>query len=379
MASGQGQYRPGGAGGPGGAASGGAGSFAAGPGGDQNSPAGGGGSLEEAIPGVPGEDYPIFSVVPETSFLCDGQVDGGYYGDPEAECQSFHICAADGTGGLTKYSFLCPNGTLFNQQYFICDWWFNVDCSLTTDLYYLNEEVAAEREANSPAGGGDGYSGGGGSGGARGGAGGGSGQRGGGGAGGQRGGGPSRSSSGAGSRGSSSIGSGGQGSYKGSSPSGGAGGLTRSRGSGGAGRGSSAGGRGSGGGGQGSNQGGRGGVQGGRGGVQGGRGGVPGGRGGGRNGAGSRGGSSPSPAGQPGYGSTSGGSSGDDYDYDGSAIGSVIPGYGAPGSDGGFPPLNSYTRKSRQLDASEVKEIDVEQIIQDLEIETGAEILEDEY
>ena len=119
---------------------------------------------------MPGEDYPIFSVVPETSFLCDGQVDGGYYGDPEAECQSFHICAADGTGGLTKYSFLCPNGTLFNQQYFICDWWFNVDCSLTTDLYYLNEEVAAEREANSPAGGGDGYSGGGGSGGARGGA-----------------------------------------------------------------------------------------------------------------------------------------------------------------------------------------------------------------
>ena len=155
MASGQGQYRPGGAGGPGGAASGGAGSFAAGPGGDQNSPAGGGGSLEEAIPGVPGEDYPIFSVVPETSFLCDGQVDGGYYGDPEAECQSFHICAADGTGGLTKYSFLCPNGTLFNQQYFICDWWFNVDCSLAESLYSLNDEVAADREANSPASGGD--------------------------------------------------------------------------------------------------------------------------------------------------------------------------------------------------------------------------------
>ena len=155
MASGQGQYRPGGAGGPGGAASGGAGAFAAGPGGEQNSPAGGGGSLEEAIPGVPGEDYPIFSLVPETSFLCDGQVDGGYYGDPEAECQSFHICAADGTGGLTKYSFLCPNGTLFNQQYFICDWWFNVDCSLAESLYSLNDEVAADREANSPASGGD--------------------------------------------------------------------------------------------------------------------------------------------------------------------------------------------------------------------------------
>ena len=30
----------------------------------------------------------------------------------------------------SRYSFLCPNGTLFQQQYFICDWWFNVDCSL---------------------------------------------------------------------------------------------------------------------------------------------------------------------------------------------------------------------------------------------------------
>merc|ERR1712098_433713 len=114
---------------------------------------GGEGSLEETIPGIPGEDYPIFSEVPETSFFCDGQVDGGYYGDPEAECQAFHICASDGNGGLTKYSFLCPNGTLFNQQYFVCDWWFNVDCSTTEDFYSLNDEIAAEREANSPGGG----------------------------------------------------------------------------------------------------------------------------------------------------------------------------------------------------------------------------------
>jgi len=114
---------------------------------------GNGGSLEETIPGIPGEDYPIYSEVPETSFFCDGQVDGGYYGDPEAECQAFHICASDGNGGLTKYSFLCPNGTLFNQQYFVCDWWFNVDCSTTEDFYSLNDEIAAEREANSPGGG----------------------------------------------------------------------------------------------------------------------------------------------------------------------------------------------------------------------------------
>ena len=35
----------------------------------------------------------------------------------------------DGNSGLITYGYLCPNGTLFNQQYFVCDWWFNVDCS----------------------------------------------------------------------------------------------------------------------------------------------------------------------------------------------------------------------------------------------------------
>merc|ERR1712106_757727 len=126
-------------------------------------------SLEEAIPGVPGDDYPIFAEVPDTSFLCDGQVDGGYYADPEAECQAFHICAGDGNGGLTKYSFLCPNVTLFSQPYFVCDWWFNVDCSIAEEFYSLNDEYAAEREANSPAGAGGAQYNGGQGGGARGG------------------------------------------------------------------------------------------------------------------------------------------------------------------------------------------------------------------
>jgi len=165
----QAQYRPGASGGSsggsgsfgGGFGSGGGGGFGGGGAGGVGvasdvggvGGAGGSGSLEETIPGVPGDDYPIFSDVPETSFLCDGQVDGGYYADPEAECQAFHICANDGSGGLTKYSFLCPNGTMFQQQYFVCDWWFNVDCSLAEQFFSLNEEVAAEREANSGPGG----------------------------------------------------------------------------------------------------------------------------------------------------------------------------------------------------------------------------------
>merc|ERR1711934_1331771 len=109
--------------------------------------------LQGSIPGVPGEDYPILAEVPESGFTCDGQVDGGYYADPEAECQVFHICTADGAGGLAQYSFLCPNGTVFNQNYFICDWWLNFDCTTAEELYSLNEDIAAERDANSPDGG----------------------------------------------------------------------------------------------------------------------------------------------------------------------------------------------------------------------------------
>merc|ERR1712061_558673 len=104
--------------------------------------------LQGAIPGVPGEDYPIYAEVPETAFSCEGQVNGGYYADPEAECQVFHICSDDGASGLAKYSFLCPNGTIFNQNYFICDWWFNVDCSEAEALAEAkNSELQSEREA----------------------------------------------------------------------------------------------------------------------------------------------------------------------------------------------------------------------------------------
>merc|ERR1711936_773858 len=105
--------------------------------------------LLESVPGTPGEDYPILAEVPETGFTCDGQVEGGYYADPDTECQAFHVCTADGQGGLAKYSFLCPNGTIFNQGYFICDWWFNFDCAEAEGLYSLNEDIAAEREAAS--------------------------------------------------------------------------------------------------------------------------------------------------------------------------------------------------------------------------------------
>ena len=40
----------------------------------------------------------------------------------------------------------CVLGTLFQQEYFTCDWWFNVDCTVARKLWSLNLNLAAERE-----------------------------------------------------------------------------------------------------------------------------------------------------------------------------------------------------------------------------------------
>ncbi|XP_047483612.1 uncharacterized protein LOC125035336 [Penaeus chinensis] len=98
-------------------------------------------ALAANIPGggVPGEDYPILASVPDTGFSCEDQQFPGYYADtaPEAGCQVFHICQFDGRHD----AFLCPNGTIFNQQYFVCDWWFNVDCAASEQFVGLNADI----------------------------------------------------------------------------------------------------------------------------------------------------------------------------------------------------------------------------------------------
>ena len=45
------------------------------------------------------------------------------------------------------YSFIWPYDTLFNQNYFICDWCCNFDGSTAEDLYFLTDAIDAEREA----------------------------------------------------------------------------------------------------------------------------------------------------------------------------------------------------------------------------------------
>ncbi|CAH2008665.1 unnamed protein product [Acanthoscelides obtectus] len=54
----------------------------------------------------------------------------------------WHWCLPNGQ----KFSFLCPNGTVFNQFARVCDWWFNVDCAATPNLYNINEDLSSASE-----------------------------------------------------------------------------------------------------------------------------------------------------------------------------------------------------------------------------------------
>ncbi|XP_076335639.1 uncharacterized protein LOC143238895 [Tachypleus tridentatus] len=76
------------------------------------------------IPGIPGKDFPFFGFpLPKTEFRCRKP---GYFGDPETRCQMFHICQ-----DFRMDSFLCPNGTVFDQRYQVCNWWFSVRCPVS--------------------------------------------------------------------------------------------------------------------------------------------------------------------------------------------------------------------------------------------------------
>ncbi|GAB6027823.1 hypothetical protein CHUAL_002052 [Chamberlinius hualienensis] len=89
-----------------------------------------------AIPGEAGKDYPNLHRLPEDIyFSCDDKLPG-YYADVDYKCQVWHFCN-DGR----RQSFLCPNGTIYSQEKFVCEWWFNVDCSSSSSHFGRNEDL----------------------------------------------------------------------------------------------------------------------------------------------------------------------------------------------------------------------------------------------
>lgn len=90
-----------------------------------------------SVAGTPGQDFPAYSQVPQTSFSCQGvPYEPGMYADEETQCQAYHVCF-DGR----KESFLCGVGTVFNQAILTCDYWHAVDCGRSREFYSANEEL----------------------------------------------------------------------------------------------------------------------------------------------------------------------------------------------------------------------------------------------
>jgi hypothetical protein len=69
----------------------------------------------------------------------------GFYADVQNGCEVFHVCSRNSL--KMKNSFLCPNGSVFNQVSLTCDSWDHVDCSVSENYYGLNTAIG-KAEAN---------------------------------------------------------------------------------------------------------------------------------------------------------------------------------------------------------------------------------------
>ncbi|XP_017778211.1 PREDICTED: uncharacterized protein LOC108563907 [Nicrophorus vespilloides] len=78
----------------------------------------------------------------DDSFSCEGR-EYGYYADVENECQLFHVCLpvtySNGRSQTFRWSFICPEETVFNQEIFTCTRSDeSIDCADSPRYYNLN-------------------------------------------------------------------------------------------------------------------------------------------------------------------------------------------------------------------------------------------------
>ena len=48
--------------------------------------------------------------------------------------------------GRRQSSFLCPRGTIFNQEHRVCDWWYNVKCEDSSEYFDLNLDIMLDQD-----------------------------------------------------------------------------------------------------------------------------------------------------------------------------------------------------------------------------------------
>ncbi|XP_022241039.1 uncharacterized protein LOC106458952 [Limulus polyphemus] len=88
--------------------------------------------------------YPI-----DVTFSCYGKP-FGYYADPNNECKIYHVCrpVTDNAGNVKqylRYSFVCPNQTVFDQHSLVCTYPHQaVPCSNVSEYLYVNENFGKQ-------------------------------------------------------------------------------------------------------------------------------------------------------------------------------------------------------------------------------------------
>ncbi|CAD1478074.1 unnamed protein product [Heterotrigona itama] len=79
------------------------------------------------------------------NFSCQDRI-YGYYADMENDCQIFHVCLPQARGA-SRWSFICPAETVFNQATFVCTKTENsIPCEESEKFYSLNEAIGKEVE-----------------------------------------------------------------------------------------------------------------------------------------------------------------------------------------------------------------------------------------
>ncbi|KAL1429426.1 hypothetical protein MTO96_002473 [Rhipicephalus appendiculatus] len=101
-------------------------------------------SPQSAYLGLPSGSDGIVGPI-DISFSCAHR-NLGYYADVGNECKIFHVCnpvlLTDGQVAMMQYSFVCPNGTLFDQQTLTCTVPpGTAPCVQAESFYYLNRHV----------------------------------------------------------------------------------------------------------------------------------------------------------------------------------------------------------------------------------------------
>jgi len=101
-----------------------------------------GSDAEEQPLGLPSNSTSIRANIVDT-FSCEGK-QYGYYADIDNECQIFHVCLPvtfpDGLEKMYKWSFICPEETIFNQESFTCARAEDaVPCADAATFYNLND------------------------------------------------------------------------------------------------------------------------------------------------------------------------------------------------------------------------------------------------